>query len=162
MENKSFLGKFLFLLIIIVLVFVSIFFFMNKSEMDSDLENVEVITSMNANTFDVDMYVYKIDDEKIYTSEYFFNNYYLLNNNVSFDEFNISENTNFYLKNLSNTEKDIENIKVSYDKISKDEFLFLLNNYSLLKVNLWLDENDRVKNILLYSSNNIELELENY
>lgn len=162
MENKSFLGKFLFLLIIIVLVVVSIFFFMNKSEMDSDLENVEVITSMNADTFDVDMYVYKIDDEKIYTSEYFFNNYYLLNNNVSFDEFNISENTNFYLKNLSNTEKDIENIKVSYDKISKDEFLFLLNNYSLLKVNLWLDENDRVKNILLYSSNNIELELENY
>lgn len=162
MENKSFLSKFLFLLIILILIAIAIFFFMNKSEMDSDLDNVEVITSMNVETFDMDMYVYKLDNEKIYTSEYFYNNYYLLNNNVTFEEFKINENTKFYLKTLSNTEKDIENIKVSYDLISKDEFLFLLDNYSLLKVYLWLDENDGCKNVLLYSSNNIELEIENY
>ena len=162
MENKSFLSKFLFLLIIIVLIIITIFFFMNKSEMNDDLENVEVNTSMNVDTYDMDMYIYKLDNDKIYTSEYFYNNYYLLNNSVTFNEFDINENTKFYLKTLSNTEKDIENIKISYNPISKEEFMFLLNNYSLLKVYLWLDSNEDCKNVLLYSTNDIELEVENY
>ena len=162
MENKSFLSKFLFLLIILVLIFISVFFFMNKKDMDKNLENVELITSMNVDTYDQDLYIYKMDNEKLYTSEYFYNNYYLSNNNVTFDEFNISDDTNFYLKTLSNTNKDIENIKISYNPISEDEFNFLLNNYTLLKVYIWLDDNNSCKNVLLYSSNNMELEIEHY
>ena len=162
MENKSFLSKFLFLLIIMILIGISIFFFMNKSNIDKDLENVELITSMNVDTYDQDLYVYKMENDKIYTSEYFYNNYYLSNNNVEFDEFNVSDNTKYYLKTLSNSEKDIENIKISYDPITEDEFLFLLKNYTLLKVYIWLDEHDGCKNIMLYSSNNMELEIEHY
>ena len=162
MENKSFLSKFLFLLIIMVLITISIFFFMNKSDINSDLDNIEKITSMNVDTYDQDLYIYKMENDKIYTSEYFYNNYYLSNNNVDFDEFSISDNTKYYLKTLSNTEKDIENIKISYDPITEDEFMFLLKNYSLLKVYIWLDENKGCKNIMLYSSNNIELEIEHY
>ena len=142
MENKSFLSKFLFLLIIIVVCSVIVFFIVNKSDINDDLSDVETITSMNVNTYDQDLYVYKLDNDKIYTSEYFYNNYYLSSNNVDFDEFDISNNTKFYLKTLSNTNKDLENIKISYDPITEDEFNFLLNNYSLLKVYLWLDEND--------------------
>ena len=162
MENKSFLSKFLFLLIIMVLIGISIFFFMNKSNIDKDLENVELITSMNVNTYDQDLYIYKMENDKIYTSEFFYNNYYLENNNVEFNEFNVSENTKYYLKTLSNTEKDIENIKISYDPISEDEFLFLLKNYTLLKVYIWLDGQDGCKNVLLYSSNNMNLDIEHY
>lgn len=162
MENKSFLSKFLFLLIIIVLVGISIFFFMNKSDMDSDLNNVELITSMNVDTYDEDLYIYKMENDKIYTSEYFYNNYYLSNNAVKFDEFNVSDNTKYYLKTLSNTDKDIENIKISYDPISENEFDFLLKNYTLLKVYIWFDGNNGCKNILLYSSNNMPLEIERY
>lgn len=162
MENKSFLSKFLFLLIIMILIGISIFFFMNKSNIDKDLENVELITSMNVDTYDQDLYVYKMENDKIYTSEYFYNNYYLSNNNVEFDEFNVSDNTKYYLKTLSNSEKDIENIKISYDPITEDEFNFLLKNYTLLKVYIWLDEHDGCKNIMLYSSNNMELEIEHY
>lgn len=162
MENKYFLSKFLFLLIIMILIGISIFFFMNKSNIDKDLENVELITSMNVDTYDQDLYVYKMENDKIYTSEYFYNNYYLSNNNVEFDEFNVSDNTKYYLKTLSNSEKDIENIKISYDPITEDEFLFLLKNYTLLKVYIWLDEHDGCKNIMLYSSNNMELEIEHY
>ena len=162
MENKSFLSKFLFLLVIIILITLAVFFFMNKKDMDKDLENVELITSMNADTYDMDMYIYKLENEKIYTSEYFYNNYYLSNNSVSFDKFNISENTKFYLKTLSNTEKDIENIKISYDPISKEQFEFLINNNNLLKVNIWLDKSENCKNILLYSSNNMDLVFEEY
>ena len=160
MENKSFLSKFVILLIIIVLIVVIAFFIMNKSEVDADIKNVELITSMNVDTYDEDLYIYKMDNNKIYTSEYFFNSYYLSNNEVSFDEYNFNENTKFYLKTLSNTEKDIENIKISYDPITQDEFNFLLNNYTLLKVYIWFDGNNDCKNVLLYSSNNIELILE--
>lgn len=160
MENKSFVTKFLFLIVIIVLVIVIAFFITNNNEVKADMKDVEVITSMNVDTYDQDMYIYKMENNKIYTSEYFYNNYYLLNNQVTFDEFNISENTKFYMKTLSNTEKDINNIKISYDPISKDEFNFILNNYTLLKTYIWLDDNNNCKNILLYSSSNIDLELD--
>lgn len=160
MENKSFVTKFLFLIVIIVLIIVVAFFITNNNEVKADMKDVEVITSMNVNTYDQDLYIYKMENNKIYTSEYFYNNYYLSNNEVTFDEFNVSENTKFYMKTLSNTEKDINNIKISYDPISKDEFNFILNNYTLLKTYIWLDNNDNCKNILLYSSSNIELELE--
>ena len=162
MIDKSLLNKFLFLLILIILIFISVFFFTNKKEIDKDFDNVELITSMNVDTYDQDLYIYKMLDNKIYTSEYFYNTYYLNNNSVTFEEFNVSDNTKYYLKTLSNTSTDIENIKISYDPISEDEFNFLLNNYTLLKVYIWLDDNDNCKNILLYSSNNIDLEIEHY
>lgn len=160
MENKSFVTKFLFLLVVIVLIIVIVFFITNDKEVKADMKDLEVITSMNVDTYDQDLYIYKMENDKIYTSEYFYNNYYLSNNQVTFDEYTISDNTKYYMKNLSNTEKDINNIKISYDPISKEEFNFILDNYTLLKTYIWLDDNKNCKNILLYSSSNIELELD--
>lgn len=162
MENKSFLSKFLLLLTIIVLIVIVAFFVMNKNSVASDMKEIEKITSMNVDTYDEDLYVYKLDNDSLYTSQYFYNAYYLSNNKVKFDEYKINENTKFYLKTLSNTEKDINNIKISYDPIDIDEFKYLLNNYTLLKVYIWKDSNDLCKNVLLYSSNNIKLEIEHY
>ena len=162
MENKSFLSKFIVLLIIITLIAVIAFFVMNKSDVEENLKDVEIITSMNVDTYDEDLYVYKLINNTLYTSEYFYNNYYLTNNNVKLEEYIITENTKFYLKTLSNTEKDLNNIKISYDPIDKDEFKYLLDNYTLLKVFIWKNSDDSCKNVLLYSSNNIELEIEHY
>lgn len=162
MENKSLLNKFLFLLIIIVLVIVTVFFVMNKNELGNDLNNVETVTSMNMNTYDYDLYVYKLENNMLYASEYFYNNYYLLNNNVEFDKYKITGETKYYLKNLSNTEKDIENIKITYDPISIEQVDYILKNYNLLKAYIWLDDNEGCKNIMLYTSNNVELDIEQY
>ena len=103
MENKSFLSKFIFLLIILVLIGVSVFFFLNKQKVDADMKDVGVITSMNVDTYDEDLYVYKLDNDILYASSYFYNSYYLSNNEVEFDEYKIDDNTKFYLKTLSNT-----------------------------------------------------------
>ena len=160
MEDKSFLSKFIFILIIIILIVVAIMFFTNKKEVDADMKQVELITSMNVDTYDYDMYIYKLENDLLYTSEYFYNKFYLDNNVVEFNEFSVNENTKYYLKTLSNTATDIHNLKVSYDPITKDEFMFLLNNYTLLKTYIWLGDGNNVQKVLLYSSNNIELELE--
>ena len=160
MENKSFVSKILFLLIILVFIIVLTFFVINNKEVKANMKDIETITSMNVNTYDEDTYIYKMENNKIYTSEYFYNNYYLDNNNVTFDEDDICDETKFYLKTLSNSITDMDNIKISYDPITKDEFNFLLNNYTLLKTYIWFNEDDTIKNVLLYSSNNIELEME--
>ena len=162
MENKSFLNKFILLLIIIILVGVTIFFIMNKKDVESNMKDVELITSMNVDTFDEDVYIYKMENDTLYTSEYFYNNYYLSNNNVILDEYKIGDNTKFYLKTLSNTDTDLNNIKVSYDPIDIDEFNYLLKNYTLLKIYIWKNKDDTCKNIMLYSSNNIDLQIEHY
>ena len=162
MENKSFLGKILYVIIGIIFIVIATFFFMNKGNVSNNMDKIELITSMNADTYDMDMYIYKLEDKKLYTSEYFYNNYYLSNNTVEFDEYEVSDETKFYLKTLTNIETDIDNIKISYDPISKEEFNFLLENYNLLKVNIWLDDKDNCEKVLLYSSNNMELVLEEY
>ncbi len=162
MENKSFLSKFIFLLIILVLIGVSVFFFLNKQKVDADMKDVGVITSMNVDTYDEDLYVYKLDNDILYASSYFYNSYYLSNNEVEFDEYKIDNNTKFYLKTLSNTDKDINNIKITYDPIDRDQFNYLLKNYTLLKIYIWKNKDDSCKNVLLYSSNNIPLEVEQY
>ena len=162
MENKSFLSKFIFLLIILVLIGVSIFFFLNKQKVEADMKDVGVITSMNVDTYDEDLYVYKLDNDILYASSYFYNSYYLSNNEVEFDEYKIDDNTKFYLKTLSNTDKDINNIKITYDPIDRDQFNYLLKNYTLLKIYIWKNKDDSCKNVLLYSSNNIPLEVEQY
>ena len=162
MENKSFLGKILYVIIGIGFIVMATFFFMNKGNVSANMDKIEMITSMNADSYDMDMYIYKLDDEVIYTSQYFYNNFYLSNNEVTFDEYEVSDKTKYYLKTLSNTETDIDNIKISYEPISKEEFLFLLENYNLLKVNIWLDDKDSCQKVLLYSSNNMELVLEEY
>lgn len=162
MENKSFLSKFIFLLIILVLIGVSVFFFLNKQKVDADMKDVGVITSMNVDTYDEDLYVYKLDNDVLYASSYFYNSYYLSNNEVEFDEYKIDDNTKFYLKTLSNTDKDINNIKITYDPIDRDQFNYLLKNYTLLKIYIWKNKDDSCKNVLLYSSNNIPLEVEQY
>ena len=162
MENKSFLSKFIFLLIILVLIGVSVFFFLNKQKVDADMKDVGVITSMNVDTYDEDLYVYKLDNDILYASSYFYNSYYLSNNEVEFDEYKIDDNTKFYLKTLSNTDKDLNNIKITYDPIDRDQFNYLLKNYTLLKIYIWKNKDDSCKNVLLYSSNNIPLEVEQY
>ena len=162
MENKSFLSKFIFLLIILVLIGVSVFFFLNKQKVDADMKDVGVITSMNVDTYDEDLYVYRLDNDILYASSYFYNSYYLSNNEVEFDEYKIDDNTKFYLKTLSNTDKDINNIKITYDPIDRDQFNYLLKNYTLLKIYIWKNKDDSCKNVLLYSSNNIPLEVEQY
>lgn len=160
MGDKSFLSKFVFVLIIIVLIIVGVFFVINNKDVQADMKEVEVITSMNVNTYDEDLYVYKMENNKIYTSEYFYNNYYILNNDVDFNEYIVDSDTKYYLKTLSNSINDIDNVKVTYDPISREQFDFLLDNYSLLKTFIWLDNDDTVRNVLLYSSNNIELVME--
>lgn len=160
MGDKSFLSKFVFVLIIIVLIIVGVFFVINNKDVQADMKEVEVITSMNVNTYDEDLYVYKMENNKIYTSEYFYNNYYILNNDVDFNEYIVDSDTKYYLKTLSNSINDLDNVKVTYDPISREQFDFLLDNYSLLKTFIWLDNDDTVRNVLLYSSNNIELVME--
>lgn len=160
MENKSFLSKIIYILIILVIIVIVTFFVMNDKEVKADIENIETITSLNANTYDLDMYIYKLENNKLYTSEYFYNKFYLDNNNVTYDEFDINNNTKFYLKTLSNTATNINDIKITYDLITQEEFEFLLENYTLLKTNIWLNKDDTVKNVLLYSSSGIELEME--
>lgn len=126
------------------------------------MKDVGVITSMNVDTYDEDLYVYKLDNDVLYASSYFYNSYYLSNNEVEFDEYKIDDNTKFYLKTLSNTDKDINNIKITYDPIDRDQFNYLLKNYTLLKIYIWKNKDDSCKNVLLYSSNNIPLEIEQY
>ena len=162
MDNSSFIKKIVMLLFIIIVIVIIAFFVMNKKTVEKQLNDVEKIGNINMNTYDEDVYIYSMDTEKIYTSEYFYNNYYLLNNDVKFDEYKIDDNTKFYLKTLSNSVTDINDIKISYDPITKDEFNYLLKNYTLLKVYIWQNSNDVCKNILLYSSNNIDLEVEHY
>ena len=157
MENKSFLSKFIFLLIIIALVAVIAFFVINRKNVEANMKDVELITSMNVDTFDEDLYIYKMENDTLYTSQYFYNNY-----NVKFDEYKIGDNTKFYLKTLSNTDQDLNDIKVSYDPIDKSEFNYLLQNYSLLKIYIWKNKDDTCKNVLLYSSNNTNLVIEHY
>ena len=159
MESSSFAKKVLLLLIILTLLILVAFFVMNKDKLEDDINEAEVITSMNVDTYDEDLYVYKMDEDTIYASEYFYNTYYLNNNDVTYEELEITENSKYYLKTLSNTATDINNIMISYDPITKDEFEFLLNNYNLLKIYVWLDDNDTCKNVLLYSSNNMQLEV---
>lgn len=160
MGDNSFLNKILFVILIIVLIIIGVFFVVNKNEVKADMKEVEVITSMNVNTYDKDLYVYKIENNKLYTSEYFYNNYYLLNNDVDFDEYIIDNETKYYLKTLSNSINDIDNVKITYDPINSEQFNFLINNYSLLKTSIWLNEDNSIKSVLLYSSNNIQLEME--
>lgn len=160
--DNSFIKKILLLLIILTLIILVTFFVMNGDKMEASVKEAEIITSMNVDTYDQDLYIYKMENDKIYASEYFYNTYYLNNNVVTFDEYNLSDDTKFYLKTLSNTDKDVNNIKVSYDPITENEFNYLLNNYTLLKIYVWLDENEMCKNVLLYSANNMELEIEQY
>ena len=162
MENKSFLSKFLLVLIIIVLVIIITFFLINKNSVANDMKEIEKITSMNVDTYDEDLYIYKLENNTIFTSPYFYNAYYLSNNEVTFTEYKITDKTKFYFKTLSNTEKDINNIKITYDPIDINEFNYILNNYNLLKVYIWKDSYNNCKNVLLYSSNNVTLEVENY
>ena len=162
MGNSSFLNKFIIFLMAIVVLVIIVFFIMNKNNVQANMNEVELITSMNVDTYDQDLYIYKMENDKIYASEYFYNTYYLSNNEVKFDEYNLSDNTKFYLKTLSNTDKDINNIKISYDPITEDEFNYLLNNYTLLKIYVWLDDDEKCKNVLLYSANNIDLVIEQY
>ena len=75
-------------------------------------------------------------------------------------EYFVDSDTKYYLKTLSNSINDIDNVKVTYDPISREQFDFLLDNYSLLKTFIWLDNDDTARNVLLYSSNNIELVME--
>ena len=162
MDKKSYFNKFLFIMSGLSFLVIVTFFFISKGNINANVEKIELINNVNAKSYDLDMYIYKLDNGKIYTSEFFYNDYYLANNDVTFEELYISDNTKFYLKTLSNTEVDIDNIKISYDSISVDEFEFLVEKNNLLKVNIWLDKNDNCKNVLLYSSNNMELVFEEY
>jgi len=161
METRSFLGKALFFIALIILATIVVFFVMNKDDIEEKNEETEIITSLNVDTYDYDMYVYDIDESKIYTSKYFYNKIYLDNKEVQYDEFVIDENSKFFLKNLSNTATDINNIKITYDPITKDEFEYLLENYSLLKTYVWV-EGDTCDKVLLYSNNNVQLDLDGY
>ena len=107
------------------------------------------------------MYIYDYDGTSISVSQYFYNKYYLQNHKVKYEKYNVTDNSHYYIKNLSNTEKDVNDIKISYDPIDKKQFEYLLENYNLLKVYIWLDNDNNCKNILLYSSSNIRLEFEN-
>lgn len=159
MDSGSVVKKVIFIIALFLLLILIIFFATNRGNMQEDLKNMEVISSMNADTYDKDLYVYKIDDNAIYASEYFYNTYFLNTNQVSFDEIKIDSDSKFYIKNLSNSSADINSVKVSYDPITKEEFEFLLDNYTLLKINVWLDENDKCDNVLLYSSGGVTLEV---
>ena len=57
---------------------------------------------------------------------------------------------------------NIKDIKVTYDPITTSEFDFLLENYSLLKVDIWVDDNGICDKVLLYANNDVSLDLEGY
>lgn len=160
--SRSFLGKAIFIIALIIMTAFAVIFIVNKDDIEEQNDEVEIITSLNVDTYDHDVYVYKLDDSKLYTSQYFYNKIYLDNNEVKYDEYKINENSKFYLKNLSNTAKDINNVKITYDPISLEEFKFLLENYSLLKIYVWLDKNQECEKVLLYSNNSVELDLEGF
>ncbi len=161
MGNNSFLSKLLFVCAFVILLILITFFVINKGEADKNMKEIELITSVNADTYDKDMYIYDYDGTSISVSQYFYNKYYLQNHTVKYEKYNVTDNSHYYIKNLSNTEKDVNDIKISYDPIDKKQFEYLLENYNLLKVYIWLDNDNNCKNILLYSSSNIRLEFEN-
>ena len=159
-ENTG--SKIIIIISLAVMVIVGVFFIMSKNNITDATEDFENITSLNVDTYDLDVYIYEIDTNKLYTSEYFYNKIYLDNNEVMYEEFDYNSETKFYLKTLSNTPTDINNVKTTYDHISIDEFKFLLENYSLLKVDIWLDDSGVCDKVLLYANNEVQLDLEGY
>ena len=97
MGNSSFLNKFIIFLMAIVVLVIIVFFIMNKNNVQANMNEVELITSMNVNTYDEDLYIYKIENNKIYASEYYYNKFYLDNSDVELDEYNLNSDTKFYL-----------------------------------------------------------------
>lgn len=161
MEQRTLIEKILFVFAFIVIIILGVVFFTNKKSVDNAIEKVEEITSLNMNTYDIDLYIYKLENNKLLTSKYFYNKMYLKNNNVVYDEYDLNKNVKFYLKTLTNTKNDINNIKVSVDLINEEEFKYILENYNLLKVYIWLDKEDNCQSVMLYSPNNIDIELVN-
>lgn len=154
--------KIVFVLSLSVMVIVGVFFVLTKDKMNDTTKKIENITGLNVDTYDYDMYVYDIDSDRLYTSEYFYNKIYLDNNEVKYDEFYFDNETLFFLKTYSNTATNVRNIKVTYDPITTSEFDFLLENYSLLKVDIWVDDNGTCDKVLLYANNDVSLDLEGY
>ena len=154
--------KIVFVLSLSVMVIVGVFFVLTKDKMNDTTKKIENITGLNVDTYDYDMYVYDIDSDRLYTSEYFYNKIYLDNNEVKYDEFYFDNETLFFLKTYSNTAMNIKDIKVTYDPITTSEFDFLLENYSLLKVDIWVDDNGICDKVLLYANNDVSLDLEGY
>ena len=160
--SGTFLGKAIFVIATLIMSAFGIIFVVNKDDINSSSKDVEIITSLNVDTYDHDLYIYNVSDNTLFASEYFYNKIYLDNNEVTYDEYKFDNNSKFYLKNLSNTAVDVNNIKITYDPITLDEFKYLLENYNLLKIYIWLNDNGVCEKILLYSNNNIELDLEGF
>ena len=160
--SGTFLGKAIFVIAALIMSAFGIIFVVNKDDINSSSKDVEIITSLNVDTYDHDLYIYNVSDNTLFASEYFYNKIYLDNNEVTYDEYKFDNNSKFYLKNLSNTAVDVNNIKITYDPITLDEFKYLLENYNLLKIYIWLNDKGVCEKILLYSNNNIELELEGF
>ncbi|MBQ3021640.1 MAG: hypothetical protein IJD92_05415 [Bacilli bacterium] len=162
MGNSSFLNRLIIFLVVLVLLVIVVFFMMNKNNVQANLDEVELITSMNVNTYDEDLYIYKLENNKIYASEFYYNKFYLDNNDIELNEYTLNGDTKFYLKNLSNSISDINDIKITYDPITLNQFKYILDNYSMLKIYIWFNKDDTTRNVLLYTNNNIDIELENY
>ena len=90
--------KIVFVLSLSVMVIVGVFFVLTKDKMNDTTKKIENITGLNVDTYDYDMYVYDIDSDRLYTSEYFYNKIYLDNNEVKYDEFYFDNETLFFLK----------------------------------------------------------------
>lgn len=155
-------SKILIVLSLTVMIIVGVFFVVSSDNREEVTEEINTITGLNVDSYDFDMYIYSADSSKLYTSSYFYNKIYLDNNEVKYDEFSFDTETIFYLKSLSNTPTDINNVKITYDPITFDEFNFLLQNYTLLKVNIWVDKSGVCDKVLLYANNEIALDLEGF
>jgi len=158
--SKSFLGKAIFVIGLIIAATVVIFFAVNKKDIEASTEEVEIITSLNVDTYDYDIYIYNINNNILSGSKFFYNKVYLDTHEVEYEEYKINDKTKLFLKNLSNTEKDINNIKITYDPITLDEFKYLYENYTMLKVYVWIDDNNNIEKALLYSNTNTYLDVQ--
>ena len=153
MEGSSFGKKTLLLLIIIVFIILVSYFVMDNFYFQENNDD-SIITEANVKTYDRDLYVYEARDTFMYVSEY-----YSPNNLITYDEIKITEDTKFFLKRLSNTPDDLNKVYVTYDPITKMEFKFIVNNMLTLKINVWLDEENNCKKVLLYSLVDTQIEV---
>ena len=123
MGNNSFLSKLLFVCAFVILLILITFFVINKGEADKNMKEIELITSVNADTYDKDMYIYDYDGTSISVSQYFYNKYYLQNHTVKYEKYNgiIKETynkiflieTNGIKKSFSYADVLTKNVKIS-------------------------------------------------
>lgn len=152
---KKNISKIIFIIAIIIIVLFSVYYLLNRDK----YKDIKVITSENVDTYDKDLYIYDFAEDTIFVSKTYYSDNYLGKNSVDFDKYKVDENTKYYYEKLSNTKDNLDDIKVTYDKVSNYEFNRYIKTHKKLKVYIWYGYDDVVDHIVLYSVDDNPLEM---